>query len=170
MTNEKQMITAQECTEEVKLMARRAALLHYYFSEAIIAELGEEKGKQLIKKAIWAYGEHCGRTVRQGVEAMGLPLSEENYGKVRDLPKFGWETGAIENDQGEPRQVAEFCPLAAVFMEFGARGMELGRLYCYVDQAKYNAYNPNVEFIHAQNVLDGDPCCEFVVQPRVKAD
>jgi predicted hydrocarbon binding protein len=164
------MVTADECTKEVKLMARRAALLHYYFSEAVIEELGEEAGKKLIKKAIWAYGEHCGRAVREGVEALGLPLTDENFGKVRDLPRFGWETGMITLPDGEPRLVATFCPLAATFKELGPRGMELGRLYCFVDQAKYNAYNPEVDFIHARNVLDGDDCCEFVVQPKLKEE
>jgi len=161
-------ITIDECTEEVKLMARRAALLHYYFSEAIIDELGEEKGKALIKKAIWAYGEHCGAAVRKGVEAMGLPLTDENYGKVRDLPKYGWEMAQIETPEGETRPIATFCPLAATFKELGPRGMELGRLYCYVDQAKYEAYNPEMNFIHARNVLDGHEYCEFLVEPKDK--
>ncbi len=168
MTNETPKITIQECTEEVKLMARRAALLHYYFSEAIIQELGEEKGKALIKKAIWAYGEHCGSTVREGVQAMGLPLTDENYGKVRDLPKYGWETGMIETPEGEIRPIATLCPLATTFQELGLRGVDLGRLYCYVDQAKYEAYNPEVNFIHAKNVLDGDEYCEFLIEPKNK--
>jgi len=168
MTDEKQMITTEECAFEVKLMARRAALLHYYFSEAIIEELGEEKGKGLIKKAIWAYGEHCGNAVREGVEAMGLPPTDENFGKVRDLPAYGWEIGMAEIPDGEPRMVVTFCPLADTFKELGSRGMELGRLYCFVDQAKYEAYNPNVDFIHTKNVLDRDDCCEFLIEPKEK--
>ena len=168
MTNEKQLITPEECAFEVKLMARRAALLHYYFAETIIKEMGEEKGKALVKKAVWAYGEHCGKAVRKGVEAMGLPPTDENFGKVRDLPAYGWETGMVDIPGGEPRMVASFCPLAATFKELGPRGMELGRLYCYVDQAKYEAYNPEVKFIHTKNVLDGDACCEFLIEPKKK--
>ena len=168
MTEEKEKITIKECTEEVKLMARRTALLHYYFSEAIIAELGEEKGKELILKAIWAYGEHCGRACREGVEALGLPLTDENYGKIRDLPKYGWENGLVTFTDGKQRPIASFCPLASTFKEIGPRAVELGRLYCYVDQAKYHAYNPKLEFIHSRNMLDGDECCEFLVQSKDK--
>lgn len=160
-----ELLTVGECTEEVKLMARRAALLHHYFSKAIIDRLGEEEGKELIKEAIWAYGRHCGRAVREGVEAMGLPLTDENFGRVRDLPKVGWEMSKIALENGEERSVATFCPLAAIFKELGPEGEELGRLYCYVDQAKYEAYNPEKAFIHAKNVLDGDPYCEFVIGP-----
>ena len=28
------------------------------------------------------------------------------------------------------------------------------------------AYNPEMDFIHAKNVLDGDPYCEFEVRPK----
>ena len=37
-----------------------------------------------------------------------------------------------------------------------------------VDQAKQLAYNPDEEFIHLKNVLDGDDCCEFLVRPFEK--
>jgi hypothetical protein len=51
-------------------------------------------------------------------------------------------------------------------MQFGEEGMRLGRLYCYVDQGKQLAYNPDFDFIHTKNLLDGDPYCEFLVQPH----
>ena len=165
MAEQDEMITVEACTEEVKLMARRLALLHYYFSEAIVERLGEEEGKALIKEAIWAYGRHCGEAVREGVEAMGLPLTDENFGKVRDLPQYGWEIDSVTLEGGEVRPIATFCPIAAALKELGPRAEELVRLYCYVDQAKYEAYNPGMEFIHAKNVLDGEPYCEFLVQP-----
>jgi hypothetical protein len=165
MSEQDTKITAAECADEVKLMARRLGLLHYYFSQAIVDRLGAEEGKALIKEAIWAYGRHCGQAVRQGVEAMGLPLTEENYGRVRDLPKYGWESDTVTLDSGEERPVVTFCPVAAALKELGPRGMELGHLYCYVDQAKYEAYNPDMEFIHTKNVLDGDAYCEFLIQP-----
>jgi hypothetical protein len=165
MSEGEKMITVEACTEEVNLMARRLGLLHYYFSQAIVDMLGEEEGKALIKEAIWAYGRHCGEAVRAGVEAMGLPLTDENFGKVRDLPRYGWEIDEVTLDSGEVRPIAHFCPVAAALKELGPRGMELGRLYCYVDQAKYEAYNPNMEFIHTKNLLDDDPYCEFLVQP-----
>jgi hypothetical protein len=166
MNSQNETITVAQCTEEIQLMARRLALLHYYFSEAIVEKLGEEEGKALIKEAIWAYGTHCGRVVREGVEAMGLPLTDENYGRVRDLPQYGWEIETVTLEGGEVRPIATFCPVAAALQELGPRGEELGRLYCYVDQAKYEAYNPDLEFTHAKNVLDGELYCEFLVQPR----
>lgn len=164
MTKEGERITPQECRDEIVLMARRMALLHYYFSKTIVDRLGKDEGKALIKEAIWAYGRHCGQAVREGVEALGLPPTDENYGRVRDLPKYGWESDTVTLPDGEVRPIATFCPIADALQELGPEAVELGRLYCYVDQAKYEAYNPDMEFIHAKNVLDGEPYCEFLIQ------
>jgi len=166
MSEEKQEISVEECTAEVKLMARRTALLHLFFSKAIIEELGQEDGEKLIKKAVMAYGEYCGRAIKEGVEALGLPLTDENSENIRDLPKYGWESDIITLSNGEQRPIARFCPLADVFKQFGEEGLRLGRLYCFVDQGKQLAYNPDYDFIHSKNVLDGDPYCEFLILPH----
>ncbi len=162
----KEMVTKEECSQQVSLMARRTALLHYFFSKTIIDRLGEKEGKELISKAIWAYGNYCGAFVRKQVEAMGLPLTEENFDTVADLPAYGWTTDTLTLESGEVRPIATFCPIAAGIKEIGEDAEKIGRLYCYVDQAKYHAYNPEIEFVHAKNLLDGDPYCEFLVRAR----
>lgn len=166
MTTPENLITPEECAEEVKLMARRTALLFYYFASTLLEELGEEEGKRLIQKAVWAFGEHCGRVVREQVETMGLPPTNENFSRVRDLPNYGWEIDFVTYPDGEVRPIAKYCPLAATFKELGPRGQEIGRMYCYIDQAKQHAYNSEFEFVHPKNVLDGDPYCEFLIVPR----
>ena len=57
------LLTEAECSRQVGLMARRTALLYYYFAQTLVDELGEQEGRRLIEKAVWAYGEHCGRAV-----------------------------------------------------------------------------------------------------------
>ena len=162
-------LTATECAVEVGRMARRTALLYYYFASTLIQELGEEEGRRLIAKSIWAYGEHCGREIRQAVEEMGLPLTQENFDKIPDLPAIGWETSKISSEGGSSHAVATYCPLAAVWKQMGPEAQRLGRLYCYVDQAKQYSFNPEEDFVHAKNVLDDDPYCEFVVRPHLAA-
>jgi len=163
-----EMVSKEECSRQVGLMARRIALLHYFFSKTIISWLGEEEGKKLISEAIWAYGNYCGESVRKKVEEMGLPLTEENFDKAPDLPVYGWDTEMITLEDGEVRPIALYCPIAASFKELGSDAEKIGRLYCFVDQAKYNAYNPDIEFVHTKNILDGNPYCEFLVRTAEK--
>jgi hypothetical protein len=163
MSTDEQTITVAECKEQVKLMARRTALLYHAFASSLIEELGEEQGVRLIEKSIRSYGHACGQAIKDGILAKGLPLTPENFNLVRDLPDFGWEMSTVVDQQGE-QSVITYCPLAAVWIQMGEAGRKLGRLYCFVDQAKQEAYNPEYQFLHLKNVLDGDPYCMFALR------
>ncbi len=152
------MISEKEAEEQVVLMASRLALMYHHIGQVLTEELGMEKAKELLKEAIWRYGAESGEKVRAGVEAMGLPLTAENYNKVPDLPRYGWVS---EQAKDGPR--VSHCPLAAVWLEKGST--ELGRIYCFVDQAKFEAYG-NLECVHLKNLNDGDDCCLFSIKPR----
>lgn len=155
--------------QDVWLMSRRAALMYYYMAKAIVDRLGEAEGKDLIRKAIWEYGEACGRGVKEGILEQGLSLTPDNYGKVPDLPSRGWHGEDVVLPNGEKKRASTFCPLAEVWkqLEAGHPGAEaLGRLYCLVDQAKYHAFNPELEAKHTRNVLDGDPYCIIDVERK----
>ena len=158
---EKEKISKDQAFKEVLSIIRRTALLHYCYAKTLIEELGEEKGMELVLKAIHSYGEEVGRKVREETLAKGLDLLVENY--QEDLPSLGWEIERVVVER-EPRARIHVCHLANVWKELGAP--DIGRLYCYVDQAKYKAYNPNLECIHVKNVLEGDPCCELAVRSK----
>ena len=154
----------EEAGQQVILMAKRCALLYQVFAEALVEEMGEEKGKEIIKKVIEKYGNACGLAVKKGVEEKGLGLSLENYNKGPDLPQVGWKTYEKTLSEDGLEVDVLYCPMAEQWLAGG--GAKLGRLYCYVDQAKYAAYNPVLECIHENNVLDGDDKCTIVVQQR----
>ena len=166
MGNDPKLLSEQECADEVRLMARRMALLFSYFATTLIEELGEVEGKRLIEKSVQRSGEHCGRVIREAVIERGLPLSEGNFNLIRDLPHYGWEIDAVQFASGETHTMVRYCPIAATFLEMGPEAQKLGRLYCFIDQAKQNAYNPDEEYLHLKNILDGDPYCEFLIKPR----
>ena len=160
----KEMISKDEAFSQLKLMITRTALIHYAFTKTIIDELGKEKGKELAKKAIRLYGEMVGKKVRENTLAKGLPTLAENF--QNDLPTLGWADREKVVVEGEKRARVHTCYLAEAWKELGVP--EIGRLYCFVDQAKYEAYNPDLECVHTQNVLDGDPYCELAVRSRKK--
>ncbi len=150
---------------DVWLMARRTALLYHFMASAIVRRLGEEEGLKLVKEAVWKYGEHCGRAVRESLEKQGLPATEENFSRVPDLPSRGWRAEKVQLPDGEVQDRLTLCPLAETWMELD-EDTTLARLYCFVDQSKLAGYScGELECIHAHNVLDGDDFCEIVIRP-----
>jgi hypothetical protein len=159
------MIPLEKARQEIEITCRRIALLHLAYAETIIKELGEEKGKKIIAKAIKDYGIKIGEKTKQEVQQMGLDTTPENFGKGRhySTPSFGMQDKVVETvKNGEKREIAYGCVLAKTWKEWGQD--ELGRMYCYVDIAKYMAYNPDYKLIHLRTMTEGNRYCELAVR------
>jgi len=160
MEEREEMIPKTEALRQINLGLRRAAMIYHYFCETLINELGEEKGTELIKKMVAAYGSHLGLTAQRLAQEKGLALTPDNF--ESDLPYLAWNIEKVVVD-GEERTRVHHCPLAQDFIDLD--DSKNGRLYCWVDQAKMKAFNPAYEYVHIKNVLDGAPYCELVVRP-----
>jgi len=174
MIESKKSIPLAEAAHEVELASRRLAMLHLAFAKTLVQEFGQSKGRQLVAKAIKVYGRMIGEQVRKDVLAQGLEPTPENYGvgASRSLPNIGMHERAEEVDvKAKKRLRAYGCVMARAWNEYGEN--ELGRLYCYVDPAKYMAYNPDYVLAHVKALPDGDDYCEFCVRqtsPKERAD
>jgi predicted ArsR family transcriptional regulator len=162
MGDEQTMVPADEARQAVQDMTRRVGLLHICFARTLVDELGEEKGRELIEKAIWEYGTRIGHRTRARVQALGLEPTVENFGKGSDLSPLGFDHGTTVVD-GEQRMLSLGCALAEVWREYGEE--ELGGLYCLVDPAKMQAYDPDWTMVHTKKIPNGDECCEIAVRP-----
>ena len=162
----KKMVPLEEASEQVAMWARRMALMYHHLGEVLIEELGQDRAKEVMKKAIRRYGLDCGRRVRDEVKNMGLPLTPENFSRVPDLPKYGLGERSVIFEEGEHRPKVLNCALARVWHEKGSE--EMGRIYCSVDQAKFESYNPDIECRHLKNDLDGDGCCLLSIRWKEK--
>ncbi|NIO04955.1 MAG: hypothetical protein GTN74_10160 [Proteobacteria bacterium] len=160
MKEKAKTISTDEALRQIRLALRRTALLYHFFARTLVDELGEERGKRLIQKAIDAYGTHIGDYAKRRAEERGLSVTPENF--ESDLPDLGWETETVIVE-GEERVRVRDCPLAKEWLELGES--KRARLYCYVDQAKMHGFNPEYEYLHVKNILDGDPYCELVIRP-----
>ncbi|MGI5835995.1 MAG: L-2-amino-thiazoline-4-carboxylic acid hydrolase [Chloroflexota bacterium] len=160
---EPEFIPQEEALQQVLITVERLAMLYYHFANTLEKELGREKGRELVAKAIAAYGQEVGERHREKVIAAGYEPNCDNFKKVPDLPSLAWSLNGmpVMLIDGKEKPV---CPLAKYWIEKGAA--ELGRLYCYVDQAKYTAFDPESECRHLKNVLDGDDCCQVVAKKR----
>lgn len=156
-----------EALQQILITAERIAMLHYHFANTLVTELGEERGKELVRKAIAAYGTEVGERQRARVTAMGKAASCENYKAAPDLPALAWSPEGMPRIVRDGKEIA-VCPLAKYWLERGAE--ELGRLYCFVDQAKFAAFDPACECRHLANVLDGDDHCSVVAKKQWEWD
>ncbi len=165
MSQEREVMSREDAAHEVELVSRRLGLLHLAYARALVDTLGEDEGRRLILKAIKLYGTWIGREVRAAVQEAGLAATPDNYGidRSRSLPLVGMhERSEVMEVGNEKRLRAYGCVMAKVWKTYGEE--RLGRLYCYVDPAKYMAYNPDYKLAHVKALPDGDPYCEFCLE------
>ena len=154
--------SCEEALEGARNMARRLALLHMAYARTLVDALGEEAGRELIEQAVRAYGARIGERTRQRVEAQGLEPSPENFGLGSDLPAAVFPSQPVEVE-GEARSRALGCVLYDIWREYGEE--DLGALYCLVDPAKMEAYDPAWTMVHTRRLPLGDAYCEMAVRP-----
>ena len=147
--------------EQVKLMIKRVAMLYHYTGEVLVERFGEEQGEELLTEIIRRYGVEVGESTKQKVEKLGLPVTAENFSAGADLPKWGWESDKIVCEDGVERGRITSCLLADYWKEQGSE--KLGRIYCKVDEVKFETYN-GTRCRHLENVLDGDEYCLFDIR------
>ncbi len=160
-------VPLEEAKEQVAKVCSRLALLHLAFAETLVEELGEEKGTQLVLKAIKRYGMDIGNQAKERAREFGLDNKPENY--KEDLPFYGMHE-STENIVvgGIIRTRAYGCVMGKLWKKLNKD--KLGRLYCYVDVAKYMAFNSNYKMVHLKSLPDGDEYCEFCVLPTTNED
>lgn len=167
MTNRKEAVTLEEAIEQVRKVCIRLGLLHLSFTKTLVNELGEKKGKQLVMKAIKDYGTRIGREAKANAAAKGFDNNPINF--ISDLPLYGMhDNEEVAEVGGEERIRAYGCVMAKLWNELGEG--KLGRLYCYVDPAKYITFNPGFKLVHTKALPDGDEYCEFVIKPTTEQE
>ena len=140
-------------------MARLAALLYYHFAAEAEDSLGVEDGRALVSRAIRNMGRERGRLIRARVDSAGLEPTLENMFRYYDLPiGEAWETSSQRVGERFTQRLHR-CPLAAVWIELGAEAQ--GKLYCDVDMAIIEGYNPKIQIRRIKNLQNGDDCCEY---------
>jgi hypothetical protein len=169
MEKKEKMVPMREAMEQVRVTGRRLALMHLAFSRILVEELGEEKGKKAIVRAMMEYGRMVGEKNRAGRQ--DLPFygfhDKYTYGDKEFL-----DTREKANIAGKEFDYSRYrvhgCVLAETFLEYGEK--ELGCLYCYVDSAKSMAADPGKKLMHTACEVAGDPFCAFGLVPTTEKE
>ncbi|MGM0406297.1 MAG: L-2-amino-thiazoline-4-carboxylic acid hydrolase [Thermoplasmatota archaeon] len=165
MTEKK--IDIEEAAKEVELVSKRLALLHLAYAKTLTEELGKERGKELVLKSIKRYGRWIGEKRREEIEEKGLESIPENFSKGNKLriPRFGMHS-KLESTGDSMKLYG--CAMGKLWREYGEE--ELGKLYCYVDPAKYMGFKEDYIQVHKRAMPAGDDLCEFVVRKSTKKE
>ena len=78
------MVSLEEARTQVKVVARRLALMHLAYARMLVDELGEAAAKDIVVKAMMEYGRLVG---------------ERNKSGGQDLPYFGLHEKYIYGEQ-----------------------------------------------------------------------
>lgn len=157
-------ISREEATRQVRQMGKMTASLYYHLCRQMIDAVGPEAAKGIVTKAIAALGEERGQSQKEAVLAASYEHLPQNYVKVSDLPSLGWDMEPAEQPENDTHIRITYCPFAEVWKEKDFA--EFGRLYCYIDQAKYQGFHPDSDLVTLQNTLEGAPYCEMVCRNK----
>lgn len=144
--------------ENIQRMAIFSAQLYYHLTKAIVDDFGEEAAERVIKKGIYEFGLERGKNIAEKVKAKGLKLSNENLDKFYDMPiDEGWSPEREEDEKEVTYGVTRSCIFADYWIS--KNWQKFGRLYCEVDPAIREGFNPKLSYEPQTNILDGDDIC-----------
>lgn len=139
--------------------AKLSAELYYFLADALVENLGEEKGKAAIRASLKNFGEKRVSDMKKEAEERGLSVNlPQTYFAVRDMPSNGWE-----NDPENPLTITK-CPMFDIWENFGEKGMNLGALYCEIDHILFGGFG--LALSRPQCKTKGDRVCDFQLQMK----
>lgn len=151
---EKNMIQYEDAVNEVRKACRQYAMLYFHFSKVLVEELGEEKAKPLIQKAVFNLAIDRSDQLRKKASEQGLEYTMENFMKITDLPMIGWVKELGRNH----------CPYAEAWVKYFDDFpwfRELAPLYCdVIDTTNAENFTKNLSHKITENVLTGGEYCQ----------
>lgn len=134
-----------------------------YMAEALINELGEERGKEVIRETVYRMSKERGESSRVSYEKRGVSNSWENH-RAENGPVYSvaWIGGTTENTPDRKVIEYSYCPLGDAFTKMGEKAEELGDIYCeLVDDAFWAGFNPEWP-VKREKTFSRDGFCRLV--------
>ncbi|MBE6907355.1 MAG: hypothetical protein E7476_13880 [Ruminococcaceae bacterium] len=141
---------------EVRKACRQFAMLYFHFAKVLVEELGIERAKPLIQKAVFELSLDRSGQLREKAAQEGLPYTMESFMKLVDLPFIGWvkELGR------------DHCPYAETWRKYYDEYLwfrEIAPLYCdVIDTTNAENFTRCLSHKITKNVLTGADTCERV--------
>jgi hypothetical protein len=138
------------------------ALLFGWLSKALIEEVGEQKGKVVVSKALRKYGEERGRRMALRAKDNGHALDVANFFAYAEYrPITGKMKAKVTEKSRNFTLEASRCPWCDAWNENGL--LPYGRLYCLdIDEAVLRGFNTNLKMNIEGTLSNGAEKCKLV--------
>lgn len=157
--SEIQTIEYEKAVTEVRKACRQFAMLYFNFSKTLVEELGQEKAKEVVQKALFSLSLDRTDQLREKAREQGLDFTQENFRKLTDLPFIAWNKALGRNH----------CPYAETWVGYYDKYpwfKELAPLYCdVIDTTNIENFSRTLSHKITKNVLNGDETCERIYFP-----
>ena len=140
--------------EPSERMAKLMAKLYFFMASEIIKKLGDEEGKDVIRKAISRFGKSRAEAMLKEAEERDLEINHDTYLAVRDMPLISWKKDPCRSTD------ITYCPMHDMWSMLNDN--ELGSLYCEIDKILYESFS--IDFDRPLCKTSGDPCCRFIIK------
>lgn len=134
-----------------------------YMAQALIDELGEERGKQVIRDTVLKMSRSSGEAARKSFMSRGEENTWENH-RAANGPVYevAWIGGTMINEPNLKIIEYSYCPLGAGFGVLGEIAEELGDIYCGItDDAFWSGFNPEWR-VTREKTFSRDGVCRIV--------
>jgi predicted hydrocarbon binding protein len=147
-------------TEIVTSFGHRGAL-YVMLRDVLSEEFGKEKAMQLLKKAIFKWGEYYGKKIKEQGGKTARDLADFWCGPL-DALGLGYKE--IESSQDHVKAIAAKCPHIPVWEDMGIPKEEWTELCEIADQVDLGMANVlNLKITVGKLLAKGDKFCEFTI-------
>ena len=153
--------------KEVRKAAYQFAMQYFHFCKTLVDTLGEEKAFPVVQQALFELSIDRSDKMRAKAKELGLAPVLENFMKVTDLARSGW-------DGWDPSLGGVFCPYAEVWLTYFDEHpwfKEFAPLFCdVIDTTNIENFTHTTSHRLTKNLLWGDDECkrEYFESEQVK--
>jgi hypothetical protein len=153
--------------KEVRKACYQFALQYFYFSKSLVDALGVEKALPVVRSTIFNLSIDRSNRMREKAKELGLETTLENFGKVSDLARSGW-------DGWTPELGGVKCPYAEIWVTYFDEHpwfKQFASLYCdVIDTTNIENFTRTTSHRITKNLLWGDDECtrEYFESEQVK--
>jgi len=153
-----------DANDSVGKAVEMSAKLFAIMADEVLKSCGQEKGQEIVKRAVRRYGVMRAEGIKNRILQDGKEVTFETVEEYSDYPaNQAWDSDS-EINGNTFREVTHKCPFAIGFREVGLE--EAGRLYCdAIDLALNETFFGAIDFSRPCIFSDGkDAPCEMVVK------